>query len=208
MPVKGGGDFKSVPAGSYVAVCDMVVFLGLQPGSGKFPEPKFQIYIRFEIPSERVEFEKDGKKFNLPTVIGQTYTASMSEKANIRKHLEGWRGKQFTDNEAKSFDVGSILGKCCMLSVVEKTTDKGTYSNIASMSALPRGMQQVKAESPLYYYAPDDVSCFESLPQWLREKIEAQIKMPEKTKNPNYDPDQPPVSAYEDQGITDDDIPF
>jgi hypothetical protein len=186
----------------------MVVFLGRQPGSGMYPNPRFQVYLRFEIPSERVEFEKDGKKFNLPAVIGNAYTASMGSKANIRKHLEGWRGKQFTDDEAASFDVASILGKCCMLSVVEKTTDKGTYSNIASMSKLPKGLPEVKAENPLYYYAPDDVSCFESLPQWMRDKIDNQIKLPEKATDPDYDPDGPPASAYDNTLITDDDIPF
>jgi hypothetical protein len=117
----GGGDFKRVPKGSHIAVCNMVVFLGLQPGSGMYPDAKNQLFIRWEVPAERVDYEKDGKKMEGPIVIGKTYTASMSEKANLRKDLESWRGESFSDESAEVFDVSTILGKGCMLSVVETT---------------------------------------------------------------------------------------
>src|SRR5690606_8381199 len=93
LPVggNGGGDFKRAPAGSHVAVCNLVADCGLQPGfEGK---PQRKIYVRFEIPSERVEYEKDGKQVEGPLTIGSFYTASMNEKATLRKHLEGWRGR-------------------------------------------------------------------------------------------------------------------
>ena len=102
MPLKfpaksGAGDFEPVAAGTHIAICDMVVYLGVQPGSGMYPKPKPQVFIRFELPNERIDFEKDVKKMNGPAVIGKRYTASMNEKATLRKDLEGWRGKSFTD---------------------------------------------------------------------------------------------------------------
>jgi len=115
----GGGDFKRAPAGSHIAVCNMVVDCGLQPGSQAFPNPKRKVYVRFEIPSERIEYEKDGKTIEGPLTIGSFYTASMNEKATLRKHLEGWRGKQFSDEEAAGFDVAAIAGGPCLLSVFE-----------------------------------------------------------------------------------------
>ena len=68
LPVgsNGGGDFKRAPAGSHIAVCNLVADCGMQPGSAQYPNPKRKIYIRFEIPAERVEFEKNGKPVEGP----------------------------------------------------------------------------------------------------------------------------------------------
>lgn len=203
LPVgsSGGGDFKRAPAGSHIAVCNLVADCGLQPGSQAFPSPKRKIYIRFEIPAERIEYEKDGKKIEGPLTIGSFYTASMNEKATLRKHLEGWRGRKFTDAEAAQFDVSAILGKTAMLSVVETENGGNTYSNIAGIGAMPKGMPSVSAENELLYF--DDTSSnedFHKLPKWLREKIEGQIV-----------PSKPHVTeshAGPGMDFVDDDIPF
>jgi hypothetical protein len=196
----GGGNFTSVPAGSHIAVCNLVADLGLQPGSVNFPQAKRQVYIRFEVPAERVEYERDGKKREGPVVIGSTYTASMHEKSNLRKQLEGWRGKKFNDEEAERFDVASILGKACMLSIVENVKGDKVYSNIAGIGSLPRGIPAPKAENELLYYAEDDKSQLSKLPEWLQKKIAAQIVE-------DYSPVQ--QKGYGDgTEITDEDIPF
>jgi hypothetical protein len=203
FPVKGGGDFKGLPSGSYIAICDMVVFLGLQPGSGLYPDPKFQVYIRYQVPSERVEFEKDGKKQEGPCVIGQAFTASMHEKARVRKILESWRGRAFTDDEAAVFDVSTVLGKPCMLGIVEKDSKGKTYSNISSVGPMPKGIPAPKAEGKLIYYAPDDVSQFDFLPQWIKEKLENQVKPHEQ----NTTVTAAPAEAYDGPEYTDADLP-
>ena len=203
FPVKGGGDFKGLPSGSYIAICDMVVFLGLQPGSGLYPDPKFQVYIRYQVPSERVEFEKDGKKQEGPCVIGQAFTASMHEKARVRKILESWRGRAFTDDEAAVFDVATVLGKPCMLGIVEKDSKGKTYSNISSVGPMPKGIPAPKAEGKLIYYAPDDVSQFDFLPQWIKEKLEGQVKPHEQTTTATA----APTEEYDGPEYTDADLP-
>lgn len=197
----GNGDFKSVPAGSHIAVCNLVADLGMQPGSAAYPAPKQKVFIRFEIPAERVEYEKDGRKISGPAVIGSFFTASMHEKAMLRNRLEGWRGRVFTDEEAGNFDVSSILGKPCMLNVVENSVGDKTYTNIASISPLPRGIAAPTAENKLLYYAEDDKGDFDLLPDWIKEKIEKQL-----TRRP-----EPQASNYhhpDSTEITDDDIPF
>ena len=177
LPVgsSGSGDFKRAPSGSHIGVCNLVADCGLQPGfEGK---PQRKLYVRFEIPAERVEYEKDGKQVEGPLTIGSFYTASMNEKATLRKHLEGWRGKTFTDQEASEFDVSKLLGQSCMLNVIEKESGGKTYSNIAGISKLPKGMEGSKAENPLLYFdAESDPRELEKLPKWLREKIESQIR--------------------------------
>jgi hypothetical protein len=205
LPVGGGGgDFKRAPSGSHISVCNLVADCGLQPGSQAFPKPKRKLYIRFEIPSERIEYEKDGKTHEGPMTIGSFYSASMNEKATLRKHLEGWRGKAFSDEQAEQFDVSAIAGKACMLSVIESDSGGKTYSNIASISALPKGITVPQAENELLVYVPDDdgrfsSSVFAKLPQWLQEKIDAQLK-------PVAKPQAHETSA--DSDFIDDDIPF
>lgn len=205
----GGGEFKSVPSGSHIAVCNIVADLGLQPGSASYPSPKQKIFVRFEIPAERVEYEKDGKKYNSPAVIGSFFTASMHEKATLRVRLEGWRGRKFTDEEAGNFDVSSILGKPCMLTVVENVVGDKVYTNIVSISPLPRGVHAPTNENPLLYYADENRDSFDSLPEWIREKISKQL-----TRNPEpthgyVRPDSTGSYGFENSAeITDDDIPF
>lgn len=215
FPVKGGGDFKGLPSGSYIALCDQVVFLGLQPGSGLYPDPKYQVYIRFQVPSERVEFEKDGKKTNGPAVIGQAFTASMHKKARVRAVLESWRGKTFTDEEAGVFDVSSVLGASCMLGVVEKESGGKIYSNISSVGPLPRGVPKPVAEGNLIYYADDETGMYEHLPKWIKEKLEGRIKPATKVHSAASGDDgyeygeNPPASSYENYVPDDSDpIPF
>lgn len=199
----GTGDFHLVPAGSHIAVCDIVADLGIQPGSGLYPKPKRQVHIRFELPNERVDFEKDGKRQQGPAVIGRTYTASMNEKANLRHHLESWRGRQFTDEEAEGFDVSAILGKPCMLTIIHTQKDGKTYANIAGIGGLPKGVSPkgILPEMLPVYFAPDSLSTYNQLPEWMRKKIDAQI-----IEEPQDQPSR--QDSYESTEITDDDIPF
>lgn len=194
----GGGDFKRLAAGSHIAVCNLVCDVGLQPGSQAFPKPKRKVYIRFEVPAERVEYDKDGVTHEGPQTIGSFFTASMNEKSILRKALEGWRGRAFSDAEAADFDVAAILGKACMLSVVEDSFNGKTYSNIASISALPKGTPAPTAENPLLFYSDDKRDQYDALPKWLREKIDGQLE-----------PEAPKAKAQANEtGFHDDDIPF
>lgn len=177
----GGGDFKRVSSGSHLGVCNLVADIGLQPGSALHPDPKRQVVIRWEIPGERVEYEINGEKKEGPMTISRTVTASMNEKATLRQILENWRGRKFTNEEAAKFDVSSILGKPCLLSISESTKGDKTYSNVASVSPLIKGMAAPEAENPLLYYADDNRRSFDALPKWVREKIETQLQ-PEKGK--------------------------
>jgi hypothetical protein len=60
-----------------------------------------KMMIQWECPEYRIEIEKDGKKLDLPRAISRRYTMSLGKKANLRKDLEAWRGKPFTDDEVR-----------------------------------------------------------------------------------------------------------
>ena len=217
MPINGkvnagAGDFEPVAAGPHIAVCDIVADLGMQPGSALYPRPKQKVLIRFELPGERVEFERDGKKQSGPAVISQIYTLSMNEKANLRHTLEGWRGRAFSDDEAEKFDVASILGKPCMINVVHNKKGDKTYSNISSISGIPKGMNKtILPEMTPIYYAADDISKYAILPDWIKKIIDGQIIEQKQDPDPaSVDPggEAPPGYAYDGTEISDDDIPF
>lgn len=193
-------EYKRILGGSHFAVCDMVVDVGLQE---TFFGTKPQAYLRFEVPAERWEYEKDGKKMEGPGVIGNFYTASMSSKANLRKFLEGWRGKKFTEAEASAFDISSVLGKACLLNVQESTKGDKTYSNIVSAAPIMKGMEPPRAELPLLLYYPGKEEMFAQLPEWIRKKIENQV--------PEPDAQEPEIqrgdTSFNNLEITDDDLP-
>lgn len=172
----GGGDFKRVPAGTHVALCNIVADLGIQPGSSMYPDPKRVVYLRFEIPGERVSYQKDGVTVDAPATMFREFTASMNEKAGLRKFLEGWRGRKFTNEEAAKFDVSKVLGLPCLLTVTE--TDRGgeTYSNIGAASPLIKGMPAPEAENELLLYSSEHRDSYEKLPKRVKEKIDGQLQ--------------------------------
>jgi hypothetical protein len=199
----GGKDFKKVPPGAHFAICNMVVDCGLQEGFQKKPQHK--VYLRWEVPDERVSYEKDGQAIEGPCSIGRFYTLSLSDKANLRKDLENWRGKTFTGDELKGFDLESILGKCCQIMVTHETDNGKTYANITGVMGVSRDQMPrakgAKAENPLLSFSLEqpDQGKFDQLPNWLKEKIDGRIS-PEETKP------TPAKAAADDE--FDDDIPF
>lgn len=222
---KKSNNMPPMPSGNYVAICTLVADLGLQPGSAKYPDPKYQVYINFEIPSERVQYkDKDGNDKEGPRVIGNAFTASMGKKANLRKHLEAWRGAPFTDEEASNFYIGALLGKPCMLNVIHNTSGEKVYANIGSITPIPKGFPAPKAETPLMIYDGDDINThvnLAKLPQWIQDKIKNPAKQEyshatgvyaeeqaQETREYDFNQSPTPSNPYADQMITDDDIPF
>jgi hypothetical protein len=108
--------------------------------------------------------------------IGATYTLSLSEKSNLRPILQAWRGRAFTPDELKKFDVTTVLGAPCMITVThEPKKDGGVYANVASVAKLPSGIPAPTLEGEAILYDADNMGTFEKLRPWLQEKIKAQI---------------------------------
>lgn len=189
IPVKasGGGDFKLLPEGIHAAVCDLVANIGHQRITYK-GEEKIQekVVIRFEVPSERVEYDRDGQHFNRAMSISTTLTNNLSDRANLRKILESWRGRAFTEAELQMFDLMAILGAPAMITVTHTEKNGKTYSNISAVtkfqSTIKVGGQTVSidkptAEMPLIGYHPEfQQEKFEELPEWIKTKIAQRVR--------------------------------
>lgn len=163
--------FEIIPAGNYVARCYSMIYLGTQTSvwAGKEIQRE-RIRITWELPTEIIgESEK-------PFVIGQEYTLSLSDKGNLRPMLEGWRGKGFTPEELKEFDITKIISVPCLLNVIHNDSKDGknTYANIANVSPLPKGMQCPKQINETMIFEFEDIYSEESinkLPEWLQKKV-------------------------------------
>jgi hypothetical protein len=174
-------DFEIPDAGSFTAICTGVIELGLQKGSPLYPDSKHQVYLRFELPTELVTYQKEGQSITAPMSVGRTFTASMNEKSNLRKFVEGWFGKTFkTDEAAEAFDFKAMLGRRAMVNIMHNTAKTGkVYANLVSASPLPKGMVSEEPQhNPSLYYdlANEDEKVLSSLPKWLQEKIRNRLE--------------------------------
>ena len=199
-----------VEPGVYIGVCYGVVDLGTHTNP-TFNVEKHQVLITWELPDARADFEKDGEMVNQPRVISRRYTLSLSDKANLRKDLESWRGRKFTPDELEGFDLRAILGKPCQLQVVHETSKDGRmFANVATIMALPKGMSApAKTENPQVYFSLEDAVENPELPEvpdWVK-KIITESKEWQGLEEGGTAPARA-VDAPEQGGEDDDDIPF
>lgn len=173
-----------------------------------YPEPKRQVYVRFELPTERLKYTKDGKEIEGPMSIGRIFTASMSEKANLRKFIESWFGKRFpSDQAAADFDLQLLLGHKCLLNVTHTEKNQKTYANLVTATPIPKGMpaEHKQHNASLYFSleSPSD-EAYAALPDWLRKKIDERLSEPKAAAAPAPLPGAVGNETFEE----DDSIPF
>lgn len=166
-------EFKLPPAGTHVARCVQIVDLGHQKGEwqGK-PKETHKVRLAWELPTEKDTFRPEvGPE---PFIIGKDFTVSLDEKANLRKSLEAWRGRPFTEAELGGFHIANLKGAPCLLNVQHVAKDGKTYANIASIMALPKGMpvpDQINKTLHFELEMGRNSDAFKALPEWLQKKI-------------------------------------
>jgi hypothetical protein len=86
----------------------------------------------FRIILEINELNEDGYRF---TVSTRPFTVSLHEKANLRKFVEKVLGRELTPAELEAgFEVESLIGKFCKITVEHAQVGDKTYANIALVS--------------------------------------------------------------------------
>ena len=166
---KTGGSFTPLPAGTHLAICNMMVDEGTQYNEN-FKNFSHKIRVGWEIPGETIEVDGEQR----PRMIPKEYTASLSTKANLRKDLESWRGRAFTPEELKHFDLKSIVGASCMLSVIHTEYNGSTYAKVSGVMAVPKGIPKGSLSEPPTVFEIGDSADFtplKDLPEWLGKII-------------------------------------
>lgn len=197
----GGKEFEQPPIGNHIARCVGLIDLGTQQGDyqGKTTHAR-KIILRWELPNELIS---EGEWAGKPFMVSQFYTASLSEKANLRKVLESWRGRPFTPEELMGFESKNLLDKPCMLNVTH--TDKGK-AKVASVAQVPKGMTVPGRVNDLLYFSLDDFnsSVYEKLPQFFKDMIQKSPEWEELHATASSSP-RAPAGKFDDFA---DDIPF
>lgn len=184
-----------VAPGTYLARCFRIVDAGTQI-SEVYGE-KRKIVITWELPTERIEVE--GK--DLPRSISKFYNLTLGAKSILRQDLEAWRGRPFTAEELKGFELAKVLGTACQLTVMLGKTGK---SKVAAVAGIPRGTMVPAVENPKVEYSYEQFTngAWQDLPEWL-QKMVGQCK---EWAKPN--PIDPPACDEGLEADPEDDVPF
>ncbi|GAB1425952.1 hypothetical protein MASR2M16_31860 [Thauera terpenica] len=161
-------EFELPPAGATAARCCAVIDLGSQESTYQ-GETKTQpkVLLTFEL----AELRTDGT----PHRVSRRMTASLHKKAQLRAFLEQWRGRAFTDDEQRAFNVGKLLNAPCLLNLVHIERAGKQYANILSVSPVPKGMSAPElSEKPVIFdLAAPDWQAYAGLSSRMQETISA-----------------------------------
>jgi hypothetical protein len=153
-----GSSFEPAPPGNHPARCVSIIDLGTQEQEfqGEF-SLKHQVFLMFELPDKMKTFKKDDQEVTEPFTVSGFYTLSLHEKSKLTHLLEGWRGKAFSEDEKKAFDITVLASKACLLNVLAYTKRNGeTGSKIGSASQLPDGLQCKPQVHPTVVFSFED----------------------------------------------------
>ena len=133
-------NFSPAPEGLHQAVCVDVIDLGPQETPWG---PKEKLELRWQLDLTDPMSTNGTRRFQ----VSKRYTNSLSEKANLRRDLEAWRGKKFTEAELRGFDVETVLGANCQLQVVHNVKDEGgVWANVQAIVPLGKGMTKIEPQ--------------------------------------------------------------
>jgi len=169
--------FVPVPTGMHLARCYRIIDLGTQESTymGNIKHlPK--VMFQFEVHSEDSQGNATVTSKGDPMTVSKNFTLTLAEKSTLRKDLQTWRGKEFSAEELKGFELKNVLGQWAMISVVETENNGKTYTNIATINPVPANMKKVGLpeghnELKLFSIADADLELFESFSEGLKEKI-------------------------------------
>jgi hypothetical protein len=192
----GGGTFEQAPVGAHVARCIKLIDIGTHHGEYEgVPNVRHQIIVGWELPGELIQ---TGDYAGQPFTVSEFYTLSLSEKSKLRPMLESWRGKPFTEDELRGFDLANLLGKPCMIQVGRNKKDR---AKVQAVMSLPKGMAVPDQFNESVYF---DLSKFDDeLFANLSDGIRGLIEKSDEWAARNGTPATPRAAAMQD-----DDIPF
>ena len=138
----------------------------------------------FELIGETIEVDGEMK----PRQLSKEFAISSSSKSNLRKFIESWNGKSYTDDDFMELDLFDQIGKSCQINVVLNDTKE--YANIDNLMPLPRGVPAFTTETaPVRWdMSAWDDEVFKTLPEWIQDKIK---------KSTEYATDHAPETAIE-----------
>ena len=208
----GGGSFTPVAPGMHLARCYRIVDMGTQKTDFQGQVKHLQkVMLQFEVHGE----DEDGKPLvtakGEPMSISKNFTLSLAEKATLRLDLQAWRGRPFTADELRGFELKNVLGVWAMITAARALGKNGKeFTNIVSINPVPvtikrAGLPEGFNKLSSFDIDKPDMELFETFGNGLREKISSSPEWRARH--------QPPVSMPSSSGtgfddMNDDLIPF
>lgn len=136
--------FSPHPEGQFPAVC--VDFIDLGEKVEQFEDNPAKLVYKVALVWQTGEANEAGRLHE----VSAEFTASMGDRANLRKVLEDWRGKSYSKDELKAgIPADKLVGRACLLTVEHKDSRAGrTYAKVRGIAPLPKGL--AKPEVPEY----------------------------------------------------------
>ena len=200
MPIiaKNAGKKRELaPQGNHVAICYKMVELGTITDTFKGEDvTRHRVLLYWELSNELATFDGVEK----PISVSKEFSLSMNEKSTLRKMLESWRGKAFTEKEANAFDITKLMGVPCMVNVIHVTSQSGNqYENVSSITPLPKGMEIPTQFNDSFEFSIDgyDQVKFDTFPDFIKDKINGSVEM----KSRQVDQGQSTEETQEDDSL-------
>jgi hypothetical protein len=164
MKTPKGKPRELAPEGSHQFSLREITDFGTQEAFNSEFEPQRKVQLGLELVGQTTE---EGN----PIMVYREVTFSSSKKSKMYQMLHTW-GQDVED-------LSKALGKFGMCTVIHSTSKKteAVYANVSdALIPLPKGMKPGKALQPLrmFFLDPEeefDQTTFDSLPQWMQEKI-------------------------------------
>jgi hypothetical protein len=163
----GASTFDLCPAGNHPAILIGLIDAGTHPIEFKDGTKDLrQVILVWELPAE---IRPNGEPF----ILAKQYTHSFAESANLRKMVQGWRGRNFEEGE--HFTLVTLMDKPCLISVVHKKGSKDrTFHEINGVGCVPKGMVVPQRHHETFIYTvngTDEPPTFDWLPYIYGQSI-------------------------------------
>jgi len=146
---------KTPEEGVVQAVCTAIYDLGTQLNTiNNKEQPK--VMFEWEIQNE------DGVMY-----VYKSYTASLYPNATLTKDLQSWIGEV-----KQSFDLESLLGKNAQIMIKKIEYNGKTYTKVASIMGLPKGMKPLKPFKEVMVYHLSDGAFPAGMPEWIKKIVQ------------------------------------
>lgn len=187
-------EYEIATAGPCVAVCVDFINLGdcVEQYQNNAPHvvPKGALVFQIEETNKQT-----GKRFE-PAV---EKSLMFGNKAGLRKLLEAWRGRVYSDQEARQgAPLHKLVGQCGIITLEHKTSASSgkTYANIMAIGPLLRGMAGLAADN------------YERAEYWAKRKEEYAAKVREfyGTQSDAGEPEEGALTVEEQAALAD--LPF
>lgn len=146
-------NFLPHPEGQFLAQCVDTIDMGekVEQYQGQPPKIVHKCVLMFRTGEKNPETGH-------PIDIGKEFTVSMGDKANLRKALEQWRGKKYSEKDiTEGVPLHKLTGQWALITVEHKLSGGGnTYGNINAIVGVPAQMKKdlptfATFERPEYY---------------------------------------------------------